>query len=284
MVQWLRDGLGLIQQSADDRGAGRQRAATTAASTSSPPSPGSARRTGTRTRAARSSASRAARPRRTSPARRSKASPTRSADVLDAMQRTAGIPLRNCAWTAARRQRSPDAVPGGPARRAGRPAAVTETTALGAAYLAGLAVGFWTSPGEIAQQWRVERRFDPLLPFAKADALRGGGATRSRARLTGRRQRFDRRGTLVGRTFRSGAPGPVNSPSSQGRSPLSIQYRGTLQGAANQILRSATEPQQCDRVARCRWPRPELTIEQARAAVSFQMPGRAASILCRLPV
>jgi glycerol kinase len=41
---------------------------------------------------------------------------------------------------------------------------VTETTALGAAYLAGLAVGFWGSQEEIAAQWRVERRFEPAMP------------------------------------------------------------------------------------------------------------------------
>jgi glycerol kinase len=40
---------------------------------------------------------------------------------------------------------------------------VTETTALGAAYLAGLAVGFWSGIDEIAQQWKVERRFEPLM-------------------------------------------------------------------------------------------------------------------------
>jgi len=40
---------------------------------------------------------------------------------------------------------------------------VTETTALGAAYLAGLAVGFWAGIDEIAQQWKVERRFDPIM-------------------------------------------------------------------------------------------------------------------------
>ena len=40
---------------------------------------------------------------------------------------------------------------------------VTETTALGAAYLAGLAVGFWASIDEIAQQWKMERRFDPRM-------------------------------------------------------------------------------------------------------------------------
>jgi len=37
----------------------------------------------------------------------------------------------------------------------------TETTALGAAYLAGLAVGFWSSIEEIKQQWSVDRIFEP---------------------------------------------------------------------------------------------------------------------------
>lgn len=40
---------------------------------------------------------------------------------------------------------------------------VTETTALGAAYLAGLAVGFWSSRQEIAAQWRMERHFEPVM-------------------------------------------------------------------------------------------------------------------------
>jgi len=39
---------------------------------------------------------------------------------------------------------------------------VTETTAIGAAYLAGLAVGYWNSIGEIEQQWKVERVFKPF--------------------------------------------------------------------------------------------------------------------------
>ena len=38
---------------------------------------------------------------------------------------------------------------------------VTETTAMGAAYLAGLAVGFWNSIDEIEQQWKIERMFQP---------------------------------------------------------------------------------------------------------------------------
>ncbi|MFT3845341.1 MAG: glycerol kinase GlpK [Lacibacter sp.] len=40
---------------------------------------------------------------------------------------------------------------------------ITETTALGAAYLAGLATGYWNSVEEIQQQWQVERRFEPQM-------------------------------------------------------------------------------------------------------------------------
>jgi glycerol kinase len=50
--------------------------------------------------------------------------------------------------------------------------AVTETTALGAAYLAGLAVGYWPSVDAITGQWRVDRRFEPAMPRAQAAALR----------------------------------------------------------------------------------------------------------------
>jgi glycerol kinase len=49
---------------------------------------------------------------------------------------------------------------------------VTETTALGAAYLAGLAVGFWKSLQEIAGQRAIERRFEPAMAPEKARALR----------------------------------------------------------------------------------------------------------------
>ncbi|MCS0588941.1 glycerol kinase GlpK [Massilia norwichensis] len=48
---------------------------------------------------------------------------------------------------------------------------VTETTALGAAYLAGLAVGFWASSEEIAAQWQLERRFEPQMPAARREQL-----------------------------------------------------------------------------------------------------------------
>ncbi|MBM3773373.1 MAG: glycerol kinase GlpK [Acidimicrobiia bacterium] len=48
----------------------------------------------------------------------------------------------------------------------------TETTAGGAAYLAGLAAGVWASPEALSQQWQVERRFEPQLDPARASNLR----------------------------------------------------------------------------------------------------------------
>jgi glycerol kinase len=49
---------------------------------------------------------------------------------------------------------------------------VAETTALGAAYLAGLAVGYWKSPAEIEKQWQTDKRFRPAMkgPARKAIA------------------------------------------------------------------------------------------------------------------
>lgn len=51
---------------------------------------------------------------------------------------------------------------------------VTETTALGAAYLAGLAVGFWKSKGEISQNWSINRKFKPQMNNEKRDELYNG--------------------------------------------------------------------------------------------------------------
>ncbi|MFG6666086.1 glycerol kinase GlpK [Halomonas sp. HNIBRBA4712] len=51
---------------------------------------------------------------------------------------------------------------------------VNETTALGAAYLAGLAVGFWQSREEITEQWALEKRFTPEMKDDKRDALYAG--------------------------------------------------------------------------------------------------------------
>jgi glycerol kinase len=48
---------------------------------------------------------------------------------------------------------------------------ITETTALGAAYLAGLAVGYWKDIGEIQDQWKLDRRFAPTLASSEVDVL-----------------------------------------------------------------------------------------------------------------
>jgi glycerol kinase len=47
---------------------------------------------------------------------------------------------------------------------------ITETTALGAAYLAGLSTGFWNSHEELARNWQVGRRFEPAMSRDEADA------------------------------------------------------------------------------------------------------------------
>ena len=51
---------------------------------------------------------------------------------------------------------------------------VSETTALGAAYLAGLAVGFWKSRAQIAEQWQVQREFTPRMDATRRDMLYAG--------------------------------------------------------------------------------------------------------------
>ncbi len=48
---------------------------------------------------------------------------------------------------------------------------VAETTALGAAYLAGLAVGFWSSTQELAEHWAIDRTFEPQMDQAKREEL-----------------------------------------------------------------------------------------------------------------
>ncbi len=51
---------------------------------------------------------------------------------------------------------------------------VFETTALGAAYLAGLAVGYWDSLAQIADNWDVERTFEPQMAEDRVAELRAG--------------------------------------------------------------------------------------------------------------
>jgi len=51
---------------------------------------------------------------------------------------------------------------------------VTETTALGVAYLAGLAVDFWKSKGEIVQNWGINRKFKPMMTPKMREKLYAG--------------------------------------------------------------------------------------------------------------
>lgn len=60
---------------------------------------------------------------------------------------------------------------------------INETTVLGAAYLAGLAVGFWKSKEEIASQWQVERNFEPKMSEEQQTELYDGWKKAIRATM-----------------------------------------------------------------------------------------------------
>jgi glycerol kinase len=51
---------------------------------------------------------------------------------------------------------------------------VTETTALGAAFLAGIGIGFWSGPDEVAATWRLDRRFEPTMRDRERERLVAG--------------------------------------------------------------------------------------------------------------
>jgi glycerol kinase len=96
-------------------------------------------------------------------------------DVLQAMQSDSGIKLKElrvdggaCANNLLMQFQAD--VLGVPAVRP----RVAETTALGAAYLAGLAVGYWKNPAEIAKQWQADRRFAPGMKPAQRQKLLAG--------------------------------------------------------------------------------------------------------------
>ena len=63
---------------------------------------------------------------------------------------------------------------------------VTETTALGAAYLAGLAVGYWESIGHIKSQWAVDASFSPSAPEDTVKELKEGWADAIERTLSGK--------------------------------------------------------------------------------------------------
>jgi glycerol kinase len=91
-------------------------------------------------------------------------------DVLDAMQRDASVALAHlkvdggAAANNALLQFQADLL-GVPVRRP----VVAETTALGAAYLAGLAVGYWKDAADVGRNWALDREFTPGMTAAERD-------------------------------------------------------------------------------------------------------------------
>ena len=91
-------------------------------------------------------------------------------DVLDAMQKDAGIRLAELKVDGGASvnhqlmQFQADML-GVPVRRP----VVAETTALGAAYLAGLAVGYWTDPADVARNWALDHEYRPNMPAAERE-------------------------------------------------------------------------------------------------------------------
>lgn len=61
---------------------------------------------------------------------------------------------------------------------------ITETTALGAAYLAGLAVGYWKNIEDIERQWQVDKTFSPQMETKKSNELLNGWKRAVKASIT----------------------------------------------------------------------------------------------------
>jgi glycerol kinase len=98
-----------------------------------------------------------------------------SADVLDAMQKDAGITLSELRVDGG--ASANDLLMQFQADVLGVPVVrpkVLETTALGAAYLAGLAVGYWKSDADVTSNWRVDRRFEPAMSRERVAEMRRG--------------------------------------------------------------------------------------------------------------
>ena len=163
VVQWLRDGLGIIKHSADvEKLAPACR--TTAASISCPPSPGlGAPHWDQYARGSISGLTRGSTAGHIARAALEGIA-FQVADVLSAMEADSKIKLKELRVDGGASannllmQFQADLL-GVPVVRP----TVQETTALGAAYLAGLAVGFWRNEAEIAKQWKVDRTFEPAM-------------------------------------------------------------------------------------------------------------------------
>ena len=168
-VQWLRDGLGLIKSASDVEALASSTKVTgdvylvpAFAGLGAPHWDGYARGTlvGMTRGTGRAQIARAA----------LESIALQSADVFEAMRADSGIALKElrvdggaCANNLLMQMQA-DFL-GVPVVRP----KVTETTALGAAYLAGLATGFWRDASEISAQWQMDRRFEPHVSAQQRD-------------------------------------------------------------------------------------------------------------------
>jgi glycerol kinase len=170
VVQWLRDGLGIIERSGDVEAlaasvpdSGGMYLVPAFTGLGSPHWDAYARGTmvGLSRGTTRAHIARAA----------LEAIAFQSAEVLQAMERDSGRPLIELRVDGG--ATANDLLMQFQADLLGVPVVrprVTETTALGAAYLAGLGVGFWQSPAEVAANWRAERSFEPKMSRDEARA------------------------------------------------------------------------------------------------------------------
>jgi glycerol kinase len=168
VVQWLRDGLGIIQRSSDvealaagERDSGGVYFVPAFAGLGAPHWDPHARGTivGLSRGSTRGHIARAA----------LESIAFQSAELLAAMEKDAGRPLIELRVDGG--ATANDLLMQFQADVLGVPVVrpkITETTALGAAYLAGLAVGFWSSPEDVAGNWQVDRRFEPRMSRAEA--------------------------------------------------------------------------------------------------------------------
>ena len=119
-------------------------------------------------------------------------------DVLDAMQKDAGIELTGlkvdggAATNSLLMQFQADVL-GVPVRRP----TVVETTALGAAYLAGLAVGYWKDTADLAQHWALDREYRSSCLSLGGTRSMPFGERQWAARASGQRAPKDKEQRLV---------------------------------------------------------------------------------------